>query len=39
MWYEATMSVPHPKIIKKELEEYARTDYISIPSIFVKIPF
>lgn len=33
------MSVPHPKIIEKELEEYKRTDYISVPSIFVKKTF
>lgn len=31
--------VIHPKIIKKELNEYTSTDYISIPSIFVKESF
>ena len=32
-------SLPHPKIIEKELEEYERADYISIPSLFVKRTF
>lgn len=31
--------VPHPKIIAKELLEYDESDYISIPSIFVKKTF
>lgn len=31
--------VPHPRIIEKELQEYAEADYISIPSSFVKKTF
>lgn len=31
--------LPHPKIIEKELKEYEETDYISIPSMFVKRTF
>jgi glycosyltransferase involved in cell wall biosynthesis len=34
-----TPKVAHPKIITKELEEYALADYISIPSTFVKDTF
>ncbi|HOO77011.1 MAG TPA: glycosyltransferase family 4 protein [bacterium] len=30
---------PHPRIIEKELEEYARADYIAIPSTFVEASF
>jgi glycosyltransferase involved in cell wall biosynthesis len=29
----------HPKIIEKELKEYAEADYITIPSLFVKRTF
>lgn len=29
----------HPKVIEKELKEYAEADYISIPSIFAKQSF
>jgi len=31
--------IPHPRIVEKELEEYKETDYISIPSSFVKRTF
>ena len=31
--------LPHPKIIEKELREYDDTDYVSIPSLFVKRTF
>ncbi|MCX7698100.1 MAG: glycosyltransferase family 4 protein [Candidatus Goldbacteria bacterium] len=31
--------LPHPKIIEKELKEYEETDYISVPSLFVKKTF
>ncbi|MCX6702715.1 MAG: glycosyltransferase family 4 protein [Candidatus Wolfebacteria bacterium] len=30
---------PHPKIIKKELEEYKEADYINVPSLFAKRTF
>jgi glycosyltransferase involved in cell wall biosynthesis len=29
----------HPKIVEKEMKEYEETDYISIPSLFVKRTF
>ena len=32
-------NLPHPKIVEKELEEYEETNYISIPSLFVKRTF
>ncbi len=32
-------TLPHPKIIEKELREYEEADFISIPSIFVKRTF
>ncbi len=32
-------ALPHPKIIKKELQEYQKVDYISIPSTFVERTF
>lgn len=31
--------LPHPKIIEKELREYEETDYVAIPSLFVKKTF
>ncbi len=31
--------LPHPKIIEKELKEYEESDYIAIPSLFVKKTF
>jgi glycosyltransferase involved in cell wall biosynthesis len=31
--------VPHPKIVKRELEEYAAADYIAVPSLYVKRTF
>ena len=31
--------IPHPKIIEKELREYEESDYISVPSLFVKKTF
>jgi len=31
--------LPHPKIVAKELEEYKETDYISIPSSYVRRTF
>lgn len=33
------LQVPHPKIIKQELQEYEEADYIAIPSSFVKKTF
>lgn len=31
--------LPHPKVIEKEIREYAEADYIAIPSLFVKRSF
>ncbi|MDP3956655.1 MAG: glycosyltransferase, partial [bacterium] len=31
--------LPHPRIIEKELQEYAESDYIVIPSLFAKKTF
>ena len=31
--------LPHPRIVEKELKEYAEADHISIPSLFVKRTF
>jgi len=32
-------NLPHPRIVEKELAEYAMADYISVPSIFAKKSF
>lgn len=37
--YGLKPSLPHPRIIEKELEEYEIADYISVPSIFAKKSF
>jgi len=31
--------LPHPKVVEKELAEYAEADYISVPSMYVKQTF
>lgn len=37
--FGAAFSLPHPKVIEKELKEYEEADYIAIPSGFVKRSF
>ena len=37
--YGLKPSLPHPRIVDKELEEYAMADYISVPSLFAKKSF
>jgi len=37
--YRLKPNLPHPRIVEKELAEYAMADYISVPSIFAKKSF
>ena len=37
--YGLKPSLPHPRIVEKELDEYAMADYISVPSLFAKKSF
>jgi glycosyltransferase involved in cell wall biosynthesis len=37
--YGLRQQLPHPRIVEKELSEYALADYISVPSLFAKRTF